>query len=389
MRAPLAVGIVFAEQSGTALVDALERLTQFEVTALCDRTADDDAVRAHLSHEGRRVRRVSELLDDEDVDAIVVAADPETTHELAGLALAADKHVLVAGLIACSAVDAEALVQAAVARQRVLLAVHTTVVDRATSEAKSLIAGGEVGDVYYLRALANACTRHEKLWPLVADEVARIVDLLADEPVEVLAAGTSYGGSNIDLVSCLLRFANGIGRRSTFRQSIRAAPSPGGRRLRGDGRSRPVRPASFDHPLLAQRRPQPLRRRLQPGVRHRRAGGAWLRALRPVGPLSWGEASRARIRRRRGGRRGASTVARARGRALPGAGRAARAQSRRARVRERLTARRPVAELAKGGASRPARTPGRPALPPAPSGIGVLRAPGCHTLRPAAARSQT
>ena len=211
MRAPLAVGIVFAEQSGTALVDALERLTQFEVTALCDRTADDDAVRAHLSHESRRVRRVSELLDDEDVDAIVVAADPETTHELAGLALAADKHVLVSGLIAGSAVDAEALVQAAVARQRVLLALHTTVVDRATSEAKSLVAAGEVGDVYYLRAIANACTRHEKLWPLVADEVARIVDLLADEPVEVLAAGTSYGGSHIDLVSCLLRFANGIG----------------------------------------------------------------------------------------------------------------------------------------------------------------------------------
>ena len=74
-----------------------------------------------------------------------------------------------------------------------------------------MTAAGELGDVYYLRALANACSRHEGLWPLVADEVARIVDLLADEPVEVVASGTSYGGSDIDLVSCLLRFATGIG----------------------------------------------------------------------------------------------------------------------------------------------------------------------------------
>ena len=74
-----------------------------------------------------------------------------------------------------------------------------------------MAAAGELGDVYYLRAVANACSRHEGLWPIVADEVARIVDLLADEPVEVIAAGTSYGGSSIDLVSCLLRFANGIG----------------------------------------------------------------------------------------------------------------------------------------------------------------------------------
>lgn len=209
MRAPLAVGVLLADQSGTALVEALARLTQFEVVAVCDRRQGVEAHAMPLCRESRRPRRVSELLEDEDVDAIVVAADPETTHELASLALAADKHVLVAGLVASAAVDAEALVQAALARQRVLLSLHETVVDRATSEAKALIAAGDLGDLYYLRAVSNA-RRHERLWPLVADEVARIVDLLADEPVEVVSAGTSYGGSTIDLVSCLLRFATGI-----------------------------------------------------------------------------------------------------------------------------------------------------------------------------------
>ncbi len=210
MRAPLAVGVVLAEQSGTALVDALERLTQFEVAAVCDRRVGDDVL-GHLSRESRRARRAGELFDDEDIDAILIAADPETTHELAGLALEADKHVLVAGLIASTALDAEALVQSALARQRVLMSLHETVADRATNEAKALVAAGELGDVYYLRAVVNASGRHEGLWSLVADEVARIVDLLADEPVEVVAAGTSYGGTNIDLVSCLLRFATGIG----------------------------------------------------------------------------------------------------------------------------------------------------------------------------------
>jgi len=211
VRAPLAVGVVLAEQSGAALVDALERLPQVEVVAVCDRRVGEDTRTGDPGGVSRRARRVSELLDDEDVDAIVVAADPETTHELVGLALEADKHVLVAGLIASAAVDAEALVRVAVARQRVLLSLHETVVDRATTEAKSLVAAGELGDVYYLRAVANAGGRHEGLWPLVADEVARIVDLLADEPVEVVAAGTSYGGNNVDLVACLLRFATGIG----------------------------------------------------------------------------------------------------------------------------------------------------------------------------------
>lgn len=210
MRTPLSVGVVVARQSGLALVEALDRLPQTEVVVLCDRRSRRGAAHAHVP-AAVRTSRVQDVLDDERVDAVVVAADVDAGREIALAALAADKHVLVQGLLGTTAADAEALVRKAGACGRVVAPLQASVVHAANREAKSLLALGRLGDVYYVRALAHGSgCADETLWELVGDEVARVVDVLSDEPLEVVAHGSAYGPGDLDVVTCRLRFATGI-----------------------------------------------------------------------------------------------------------------------------------------------------------------------------------
>jgi predicted dehydrogenase len=209
VRTPLNVGVVLECDSGVDFLRALDQIPKASIRWICDRRLRRDEFA--WAPGARRTTHVDEVLEDEEVDAVIISADEDDRRELAARALAADKHVLVEGAIAPDAEAAERLVHEAHRRQRVLTSAHRASLHSATRELKTLVSLGRLGEVYYLRALRNA-TPHsqEELWSLVAEEAARVLHVLEDEPVEVLARGDSYGGPGVDVASCLLRFATGI-----------------------------------------------------------------------------------------------------------------------------------------------------------------------------------
>jgi predicted dehydrogenase len=209
MRTPLTVGVVLECDSGVDFVRALEQIPQASIGWICDRRLRRDEFA--WAPGARRTTHVDDVLEDEDVDAVVVSADEDDRREIAARALGADKHVLVEGTIAPDADSAEGLVREAHRRQRVLTSAHRASLHAATRELKTLVSLGRLGEVYYLRALRNAKPdSQEELWSLVAEEAARVLHVLEDEAVEVFARGDSYGGADVDVASCLLRFATGI-----------------------------------------------------------------------------------------------------------------------------------------------------------------------------------
>jgi predicted dehydrogenase len=211
MRTPVSVGVVLARPSGVALAETLDRTDGVELVALCDRRARRGGPRVHVTSTAERMPRVSDLLESESLDAIAVSADPDTAFAVAEAAVAADKHVLVDGLIAASVEDAERLSQLAADRRRVVYSLQPSILDAATRELKALLARNRLGEVCYLRAVSNAEGRsHDSVWALVAEECARIVDVLEDEPLEVVAQGASYGRDEVDVATFILRFATGI-----------------------------------------------------------------------------------------------------------------------------------------------------------------------------------
>ncbi len=211
MRTPVTVGFVLEEGADLGLVRAMDQLPKANLAWVCDRRVRRDDIDACAGHAAR-TDSVDDLLEDDEVDAIVVLSrDPASRAELAGRALEADKHVLVDGTIAPSTEAADRLVNSALSRQRVVSGLHRSLLHSATPALREAIMQGRLGELYYLRALHHAGRGwSEELWSVAADEVARIVHVLADEPVEVVARGDAYAGAAPDVISCLLRFATGI-----------------------------------------------------------------------------------------------------------------------------------------------------------------------------------
>jgi len=103
---------------------------------------------SHLLAAGDGFTSLEEALP--HVDAVVIATPPTSHTALAMQAVSAGKHVLVEKPLATSTQDAWALVQAAEAAGVTLMVGHTFEYNAAVTALRDLVAGGELGDLYYL-----------------------------------------------------------------------------------------------------------------------------------------------------------------------------------------------------------------------------------------------
>lgn len=213
MRTPVTVGVVCgANGLGDALARVFDGLPQATLRWICD--------------DGRRTTSVGygpatawtmdldELLQDEDLDAIVFASSELAGRGRALAALAADKHVFVDGPLASSSAEADALVAAAATRSRRLLARTPTLLRPEVLRLHRLIERGALGEIFYVHAQRYSLRPEgelDLLRDLGLDLVALALDLLGDEPVEVVARGESYlAGKGPDVIFGRLAFATGI-----------------------------------------------------------------------------------------------------------------------------------------------------------------------------------
>ena len=152
------------------------------------------------------------LLDDDALDAVVVASSDGTRGRLAGLALEADKHVLVQSPVAGSSREAWELARKAGRRHCVLMEGAATAFRPALVSLKQLIDDGALGEVYY--AYGNRQTFAPEDDPLRAyggQILSALLYLFDDQPIEATARGESYlQPDRLDVVFAHLRFATGI-----------------------------------------------------------------------------------------------------------------------------------------------------------------------------------
>jgi predicted dehydrogenase len=215
MRTPLTVGVAGLGVSGCRLAQLFDDLPQAKLRWLCD---PDPAKRL-----GMRPRfpnalvtaDLDDLLEDDDLDAIVVAPPASHRARFVARALEADKHVLVDKTIALTSDEAERLVRAADSRGRCVFAANELLFHPAVRKLKELIEVGGLGELLYLYANRQGLGRiyedASALWSLGPDEIGTVLFLLDDQPVEISAQGDSYVRDGIDdVVFCYLKFATGI-----------------------------------------------------------------------------------------------------------------------------------------------------------------------------------
>src|SRR5882672_8522834 len=136
------------------------------------------------------------VLDDEGVDAIVVATPSSTHFAVAKACLEAGKHVLVEKPVTLTSSDALALTQLADEKKRTIFVGHTFLYNPGVRKMKEIIDSGELGAMYYLTATRThlGLVREDVnvAWDLAPHDIAIFNYLLGQAPIRVEAFGVCH-----------------------------------------------------------------------------------------------------------------------------------------------------------------------------------------------------
>jgi predicted dehydrogenase len=186
-----------------------------ELAWLCDLSPDlVDRYGARYPN-ARATDRFDDLLEDDSVQAIVVATPVPTHYELSRRALSAGKHVFVEKPPALSGAETDELVALAEERELVLLPGHLLLYHPAIAKLRELIDSGELGEVLYIygnrQNLGQIRKDENALWSLGVHDLSVILNLVGEEPSEVWARGESFIHEGVeDVVFSYLRFPSGV-----------------------------------------------------------------------------------------------------------------------------------------------------------------------------------
>ena len=107
---------------------------------------------------------------------MVVTAPTPAHYDLAKAALLTGRHVFVEKPIALAVSQAEELVALAAERQRVLMVGHLLMYHPAVTWLKQMVAGGELGEIYYLYSsrlnLGQVRRNENAMWSLAPHDVS-------------------------------------------------------------------------------------------------------------------------------------------------------------------------------------------------------------------------
>jgi predicted dehydrogenase len=212
---PVRVGVVGLGYWGPNIARNLAAIEGCELRWLCDADESKRAPLASTFPSARVTGELAELLDDDELDAVVLATPVPTHAELAVAVARAGKHCFVEKPLATNAADAEAAVHAAAQAQRILMVGHLLEYHPAVGQLKALIDSDELGPLRYLYGnrlnLGVLRSDENALWSLGAHDVSVALHLIGEEPSECVAQGASYVRPGVeDVVFCFLRFPSGI-----------------------------------------------------------------------------------------------------------------------------------------------------------------------------------
>ncbi len=209
------MGVVGLGDWGPNLARNFDRLPEAELAWLCDMLPEPVATVAPHFPRARVTTDLEEVLADPDLEAVAVATHVPAHAEVALRVLETGRHCFVEKPLAQSVAEAEQVVSAARAADRVLMVGHLLEYHPGVERLKQIADSGDLGEIHYaytqrlnlgkLRADENA------LWSLGAHDVSVVLRLAGEEPSQAHALGQSYMRPGVeDVVFCYLRFPSGL-----------------------------------------------------------------------------------------------------------------------------------------------------------------------------------
>src|ERR671919_2551277 len=212
---PVKVGMVGLGYWGPNVARNFDALGGCELRWCCD--ADDIQRQkwGNIYRETRFTDDLDDLLNDDELDAIVVTTPVPTHAALAEAVIRAGKHCFVEKPLAQNIADAERVADLAEETGRILMVGHLLEYHPGITQLREMVESGELGDVRYIYGqrlnLGRLRFDENALWSLGAHDVSVLLALGGELPVEAQARGECYITDGVeDVVFCYLHFASGI-----------------------------------------------------------------------------------------------------------------------------------------------------------------------------------
>jgi predicted dehydrogenase len=210
------VAVVGAGYWGPNLVRNVQACEATRLRWVCDLDLRRSERLAAPYTDVRATTRLDDVLNDDHVEAVMVATPAATHHAVAMAALHAGKHVLVEKPLASTYADGLALVEEAERRGLTIMCDHTYCYTPAVRRIREFVAAGELGDIQYVDSVRInlGLVQHDVdvLWDLAPHDLS-ILDFILPEdrfPLAVSAHGADPIGAGHSCVAYLtLNLAGG------------------------------------------------------------------------------------------------------------------------------------------------------------------------------------
>lgn len=181
---------------------------------ICD-VSTEGAERARgLAPEVDFCHSFEEVFRRKEIDALILATPAETHEELAIQAMRAGKDVYVEKPMALTVAQGERMQAMAEKHTRILMVGHILEYHPAILKLRELIESGELGEIQYIYSnrlnFGKIRTEENALWSFAPHDIAVILRLLGECPIEVTSVGGNYVTPSLaDVTVSCLRFRSG------------------------------------------------------------------------------------------------------------------------------------------------------------------------------------
>lgn len=151
------------------------------------------------------LKNAADILNDNSINAVVIATPVFTHFELAKKALENGKHVLIEKPLASTVAESEELINLAERKGLTLMVDHTFLYTGAVQKMKELIDSGFIGAPRYFDSsrinLGLFQSDINVLWDLAAHDISILLYLIKDVPESVNATGISHTHNEVENIA--------------------------------------------------------------------------------------------------------------------------------------------------------------------------------------------
>jgi predicted dehydrogenase len=209
------IGIIGYGYWGKNLVRNFNSVSACDLVYVCENNESNSTKCQSQYPKIKVVANYDTLIDDDSIDAIVIATPVDSHYPLTRLALEAGKHVLVEKPLTSSHQEAKELVELANSKGLTLMVDHTFLYTGSVMHLKSLIEKNAIGEIQYFDStrINLGLFQHDVnvLWDLAPHDISICNHILNLKPISVQAVGISHTKNNIENIAYLtLKYENNI-----------------------------------------------------------------------------------------------------------------------------------------------------------------------------------